>query len=289
MKTPIYVGVDGGGTGCRVRIEDTSGRRLGEAEGGSANIFSDFDGAVSRMIGVVEAALAKASLDADSLARCHVGLGLAGADIPDVAARFAKAELPFARAVLVSDVITACLGAHAGADGGLAVVGTGTAYVARIAGRATIFGGWGPAVSDLGSGADLGRRVLSVALLAHDGLVPHSDLTREIMAKFEGDPAAIAHFASRATPGEFGRFAPILFDHADAGDAHACEIRRLCVAFVERALRRLVALEAPVITLVGGLAPRYTPLLDPALRAVIRPPIADALEGALMLVRPGAQ
>lgn len=287
--TSLFLGVDGGGTGCRVRIRSADGALVGEAEGGPANIFSDFEGALERMLDVARAALAAGGASEADLGRCHAGLGLAGADIPDAARRFARTTLPFASARLASDVVTACLGAHGGGDGGLAVIGTGTAYIARHGGSQRIFGGWGPAVSDLGSGADLGRRALVAALLAHDGLGPASSFTAETLGAFEDDPATLARFASRATPGEFGRFARPLFDHADEGDPVAAAILADCTVLVERALARLVALGCARIVLVGGLAGRYRPLLTDAIAARIHPPKADALEGALMLARGDAQ
>ena len=42
-----FIGVDGGGTRCRVQVADAEGRPVGAAEGGSANVYLDFAGAIA--------------------------------------------------------------------------------------------------------------------------------------------------------------------------------------------------------------------------------------------------
>lgn len=282
---PLLVGVDGGGTHCRARIETLSGETVGEARGGSANVFTDLDGALSTVEAVIEDALRQGGFSRDDFARCHVGLGLAGANIPSVCAALSARTLPYAAHRLASDAVAGCLGAHGGADGGIAILGTGAAYVAQKGEHFTIFGGWGPQVSDHGSGADLGRAALSAALLAHDGVYPDSPLARDVMARFAGDPAALASFAGKARPSDFGGFAPLVFDHAEAGDAVARGIVTRALSVVEASLHRLLALGVPAIALLGGTAPRYRPLLSPELSGVLVEPAGTALDGALILAR----
>ena len=284
-SAPLLVGVDGGGTHCRARIENLSGEKLGEARGGSANVFTDLDGALSTVEAVIEDALRQSGLSRDDFARCHVGLGLAGANIPSVCAAFDARKLPYAAHRLASDAVTGCLGAHGGANCGIAILGTGAAYVAQNGEHFTIFGGWGPQVSDHGSGADLGRAALSAALLAHDGVHQGSPLARDVMARFSGDPAALASFAGKAHPGAFGKFAPLVFDHAEAGDPVARDIVARALSIVEASLRRLLALGVPKIALLGGTAPRYRPLLSPELSGVLVESAGTALDGALIMAR----
>lgn len=281
----LLVGVDGGGTHCRARVTTLDGVLVGEAWGGSANIHTDLNGGIARMLASVEGALRQGGLDGTALGRCHAGLGLAGANIARTREAFAACPLPFRAHSLASDAIVACLGAHGGEDGGLAILGTGSAYVARRNGDHTVFGGWGSAVSDQGSGADIGRSALAKALLAHDGVGPASALTAHVLAEFENDPAAISAFAVRAGPSDFGRFAPVVFDHAETGDPVAASILAGALDIVEASLRRLVALGSHRIAMVGGAAERYRERLSPALRQRIVEPKGTALDGALVLAR----
>src|SRR5690242_9551132 len=72
------LGIDGGGTRCRARLRDASGRLAGEAEGGLANVYQDFEGALRSIVETAREACAAAGLAGDLLARCRAGLGLAG-------------------------------------------------------------------------------------------------------------------------------------------------------------------------------------------------------------------
>ena len=45
----LFLGIDGGGTGCRAAVCDGAGRILGEGRGGPSNIASDPDGARANM------------------------------------------------------------------------------------------------------------------------------------------------------------------------------------------------------------------------------------------------
>ncbi|WP_188052238.1 BadF/BadG/BcrA/BcrD ATPase family protein [Aureimonas fodinaquatilis] len=285
MSEYLLLGVDGGGTRCRVRITTGSGIFVGEAEGGSANIFSDPAGARNSIVETATAALAQAGLEERCLAKCHAGLGLAGANLAKTASDFSEQQLPFAASTIKSDAITACLGAHAGCDGGIAILGTGSAYVARAGGVETLFGGWGLTLSDGGSGADIGRAALAAALLAHDEMGPQSGLTEAILASFGGSAAAVAHFSRSATPRDYGSYCPLVWDFARGNDAVARHIIQARVAAVESGLRRLMALGAPAIALLGGLAVRYQPLLSDDIQTYLRVPAGDALDGALALAR----
>lgn len=280
----ILLGVDGGGTGCRARATLADGTLIGTAEAGPANIYSDGEGAHANILAAATAALAAGGLGAEALARCHAGLGLAGANIPVSLEAFRARPLPFAVVAIETDAFTACRGAFADSDGAIAILGTGTAYVARAAGTFTSIGGWGFAVADQGGGAHLGRAALAATLLAHDGLAPASPLTEAIMAR-HGSPAALAEYARTARPGDFGQLAPAVMDAADAGDPVAATLLAEALAFVERALGHVLALGAPAIVLLGGLAPRYRRHLSTPLAARIATPRGDALDGALLLAR----
>lgn len=285
MRISLLAGVDGGGTGCRVRVRRLDGTLIGEAAGGPANIFTGAETASASIRAVALEALCQGGLGEEALLCCHAGLGLAGANVPAVAARFAAAPPVFASQALESDALTACRGAFAGADGAIAILGTGTAYAVRRQGRFTLLAGWGMAVSDGGSGADLGRSVLREALLAADGIHPRTGLVAAVLDRFADDPSRIAEFALQASPAAYGTFAPLVWDFAERGDPVAVAIVGEGLARVEPLLARLLDLGAPRIALLGGLAARYRPQLSPALAERIAEPVGDAMEGALDLAR----
>ncbi|MCX5497187.1 N-acetylglucosamine kinase [Kaistia dalseonensis] len=279
----ILVGVDGGGTRCRARARQLDGTLIGECVTGTANLLAGVETALSNIVAAVTGALEAGGLGAADLNRCLVGMGLAGANIPELADRFLASSLPFRRTALEMDGWIACRGAHPGGNGAIAILGTGTAYVANIGGRFITIGGWGFHVGDQASGAWLGHQALRQSLLAFDGIIAATPLSDAILAHFDNKPDAMVAFGKTALPRDYGEFAPLVLDRADAGDPIATAIVDEAVGDIEASLRRLASLGADRISLFGGLAPRYAPRLSPAISAMIVPPASDALEGALQL------
>lgn len=277
----LFAGIDGGGTCCRARVCDAQGRVVGEAEAGGANLLAGVEDAAASVAAALVEALANTGPDA--LGDCRVGLGLAGANIPELAARFRSLPHPFSIASLESDAMTACRGAHGRKDGAIAILGTGTAYLAQVAGRMHAFGGWGFHLSDSGSGADLGREALKAALLAYDGLGPASPLTDELLGQFETDPSKMVAFAAAAKPRDYAIFAPLVVDRADRDDPVGLRIMQCATAAVEIAIRRTLDTGASRLCLMGGLAGRYRPRLAADVRAALVEPEGDALDGALQI------
>ncbi len=279
----LFLGIDGGASRCRARLRDASGGLLGEAVGGSANVYLDFPRALATIRGCVAEALAAAGLPAEARARLRLGLGLAGVSSPAVA-REVESALGGAAAVVVrNDAVTACLGAHGGADGGLVIAGTGSAGLALVDGREIFVGGRGFLLGDDGSGARIGLDAWRRALRAHDGLEAHTPFTRGLMARFADDPAAVIRWGLQARSADYGAEAPACFAAAGAGDAVALSI----VATAALALGELVAAlrrhGAGRIAMVGGGAGAIHPYLPAAAAAALSEPLGDALDGAILL------
>ncbi|MFC6673228.1 BadF/BadG/BcrA/BcrD ATPase family protein [Marinobacterium aestuariivivens] len=149
----FLLGVDGGGTSCRVRLCDASGRTLGEGRAGSANVRLGVDQAYAAILAATDEALSVAGLDRSVLVRTRAGFGLAGA--VDEARKNAVRQYrhPFAAVAVETDAHTACLGAHGGGNGAILILGTGSCGVFHQDGRFQNVGGWGFMISDQGSGA----------------------------------------------------------------------------------------------------------------------------------------
>ena len=109
--------------GCRAAISDAGGRILGTGQGGPANINSDLPGATVSILAAATAAMVEAGARASDLVAV---LGLAGGGMAGPAAHM-QASLPFGRARVVNDAVTAARGALGRGDGILLAVGTGGA------------------------------------------------------------------------------------------------------------------------------------------------------------------
>ena len=150
-----FLGIDGGGSRCRARIRNFNGTLLGEAVGGSSNIYLSFAGALANILATAEEAAAKAGLKTNDL---HAGLGLAGIVTSKGADKIVAANLPFASVTADNDAYVACVGAFAGGDGGIVIGGTGSIGFALVNNVRHMVGGWGFALGDHGSGAWLGHQ-----------------------------------------------------------------------------------------------------------------------------------
>jgi glucosamine kinase len=280
----LYLGVDGGATRSRARLRDARGELLGEASGAASNIHVDFIAARTALRALVDATLANAGLDEADRGSITIGLGLAGFKGENDQARVAAAFPGFLRAGAANDATTACLGAHAGADGGLIIAGTGSAAIARVREKETIIGGRGFALGDDGSGSHIGLDAMRAAMRAYDGLAPKSPLTDAIFAEFDSDPIAMMNWALEAKPGDFGAIAPCVFEHAARHDSIALEIVQVAARAIGLLTRGVVALGAARVALVGGVGEALRPYFEPDIAARLKPPLYDPTDGAILFV-----
>lgn len=272
----LFLGIDGGGTGCRAAVCDAQGRILGRGAAGPANISTDTAGALANILTASKAALdAAGGVDPG---RVSAALGLAGANVSQAAARLA-ADLPFARHRIVSDAMTATVGALRGADGIVAAMGTGSVFGLSRQGSFRQFGGRGFVLGDEGSGAILGRSLLAEALRAEDGFTPMTPLLQSVLAAHGGAEGVIA-FSLRARPAEFAQLAPRLLEGADPA---AERIMAGAVATVGAMIDHLQGGAMLPVVFLGGLADAYATRL--AGRWEIRAPLGSGLDGALLLAQ----
>ncbi|TPK55197.1 MULTISPECIES: N-acetylglucosamine kinase [unclassified Mesorhizobium] len=278
----FVLGIDGGGTSCRAALAMADGTVLGRAKSGAANIRTDLTGARSNIVEAARQAFVAAGQDSDLIPQTPAILGLAGANVGTYRQQL-EAILPFSTSRVETDAEIALEGAVGSGDGAMAILGTGTAYMARKNGKSRAIGGWGFQVGDQGSGARIGRDLLEQTLLAHDGVRARTPLTDSMMAVFRDNPEDVVEFTTNAKPGDFGGFAPKVFEHAEKGDAVANWILDKAVGDVEASLGALdLAADAP-LCLLGGLAPLYAPRLSARYRALLREPLDDALGGAVQM------
>lgn len=289
MANGLFLAVDGGGTSCRVRLCDAFGIRLAEASAGPANIRSGLMDAFASVSEATLACLEQARLTAADLPRITACLALAGATEPAELAAATKHPQAFGKAILTSDAHAACVGAHNGNDGAVIVAGTGSIGWAVLRGRQYRVGGWGPEISDEGSGAWIGRETLRRVLSAYDGRTAWTPLLRSVFERCGSDPHAIVSWVARATPRDLGALAPIVLAHASADDETAVDLLRVGAAHLDAIAARLVALGASRLALVGGLAPHIEGRLSPSTQERLVAPLGDALDGALLIAHRAVQ
>lgn len=287
MSDPLFLGVDGGATKCRARIVDSDGRPLGEGHAGTANPRYGLQAAFDEILTAAGSAMSEAGLPDRAIATLHAGLGLAGAGQRQDREAVLAHPHPFASLALETDAHVACLGAHGGRDGAILILGTGSCGWAIVGGKPHRIGGLGFPIADHGSGAWLGLSTIRRALLAHDRVEPATPLTRAVMARFDDDTDAAVAWQGDAQPKDYAALAPLVLEHAAAGDALADTLLQSAADDAARLADALLATGVTRLSLMGGLAPHIRPWLPARMQDTIVEPEGDALDGAVLLAKQG--
>ncbi len=283
--TRLFLGVDGGGTGCRARIETGTGEVIGQGLSGPATTRLGIDAAWASITTAFSAAIDEARLGAADVAGMRAGIGLAGVGRKGALDALQALPHPFASVSFISDGMAACIGAHAGADGAIVIAGTGSIGIGRVGGRELRVGGYGFPISDEGSGADIGLQAVRLALRALDGRLERTALLSEILQRFRDDPFEATAWMDRASATDYATLAPLVMRHADQGDANGRRVVQHAAEQIDALVRTLFELGAPRIALLGGLSSAIEPWLSPDVRRRLKPPDGDAVSGALIEAR----
>jgi len=277
--------MDAGGTHTRARLVSGEGEILGTGEAGPANTPAGLPEALRVIEEAYSQALVQAGLGDADIASIRAGLGIAGLNRRGVLQGLQGHRFPFKSIAFASDAAIANLGAHAGGDGGIVIVGTGSVGFSRVGGQIFTIGGYGFPVSDEGSGAELGLRAVRRALWARDGRMAHSPMTMEVLERFNGSAGEIVDWTGRATPADYATFAPLVLDHAIRGDTVAELMVQESARRIENLIRTLFDRGAPHCCRMGGLAAPMHGWLSPSIRERLREPLGDALDGAILLAK----
>ena len=280
-----FLGVDGGGTGCRARIEDADGTVLGQGLSGPATTRLGIDTAWASIAKAFGTAIEEAGFGPAQSARIRAGIGLAGIGRKGALEALRAIAHPFASIDFVSDGVGACLGAHSGQDGAIVIAGTGSIGLGFVEGRDLRVGGYGFPISDEGSGADLGLKAVQLALRAHDGRYEPTALLAEVMQRFESDPMEAVAWMDRASATDYAALAPMVMRHADQGDPVGRRIVQSAAEQIDTLVRVLFEKGAPRVTLLGGLSSPLEPWLSPDVRRRLKPADGDAVSGAIILAK----
>jgi glucosamine kinase len=281
IRVQLFLGIDGGGTGCRAAVADASGRILGQGQAGPANIASNPEQSRDNILGAARQALAAATGSDAEIAGLVAGMGLAGANAAGAKTALQRA-LPFSKVRIETDAHAAVKGALRDRDGIVAAIGTGSVFASQVGGRIRQIGGWGLVLGDEGSGARLGRSLLSAALGAEDGFRAMTPLLRNSLDEHGGNEGVIA-FAMSARPADFAVLAPRILA---SDDQAAQELIAAAVEDVARSIAVLQGDKALPVVFIGGLGAAYAARLSG--RWEIVPALGSALDGALMLAREAA-
>lgn len=279
-----FIGVDGGGTGTRVRLARADGVELAQGHGGPSGLAHGIDSAWRSIGDAVARAFAQAGIAQPPLGTIAIGLGLAGVHNKLWAAQFAAANPGYAALRLENDGFTTLMGAHCGAPGTIVAIGTGSVGQALLpGGEQREVGGWGFPAGDEASGGWIGLRAINHIEQVIDGRKPSSPFAQAVIDACGGGRDAIQVWLGKATQTSYAQLAPIVIAHAatdDTARGFLLDAGRE-VASIAHALDPSGTLP---LALCGGLGAPLRAYLPPELLERSVAPQGDAASGALRMI-----
>ena len=237
------LGIDAGGTKTICYLAGGDGRVLGEARGGGANLQTEGELAVEKVLhAVMEDAIG--SHEPTVAAIC---LGMAGVDregegaiVGEIMRRIGAG----ARVVVVNDALVALVAGVGDAAGVVIISGTGSiAYGRNRDDRAARAGGWGHVLGDEGSGYWIGRQALRAVTRAADSRGPATALVARVLKHFEVErPSDLVAEVYQREPHrpELARLARVVQEARNEGDELATQILEQAAHELVRAARSVV-------------------------------------------------
>ncbi|WP_338771498.1 BadF/BadG/BcrA/BcrD ATPase family protein [Massilia sp. METH4] len=283
------IGVDGGGTGTRVRLALPDGTLLAEGSSGPSALLHGIPNAWQSIEQAAAAAFQAAAIPLPPRERIGIGLGLAGVHNKQWAADFIGANPGYAAVALETDAYTTVLGAHEGRPGAIIALGTGSVGEALCEdGSRREVGGWGFPTGDEAGGAWIGMRAVNHVQHVIDGRAAGSAFADAVIAACGGDGNAsrnaVQLWLASATQTRYAQLARIVLEHAGSDDT----AREIMLEAGRQAGLIAAALDTAgklPIALCGGLAEPMRAFLPGELLARIVPANGDSAAGALRLIR----
>ncbi len=280
-----FLGIDGGGSHCRARLENASGELLGVGHAGPANVATSPATAKTNIALATDEALSAAHLS-NHPEQVYAVLGLAGYNLPAGKITMESWHSPFADTLITTDMHIACVGAHAGQDGAIIIVGTGSSAIRCRGDQQQALGGYGFPIGDQASGAWLGLSAVQQCLLLCDQLIANEPFQQAILKAADANNAMdLAEIFYAAKPAEFARLAPTVMELAEAQNPVALSLVTQATEYLQQLVEQLSQNNTTNIAVVGGLANSLTDYLPKAIKNRLCPAQLTPLQGAALLAR----
>jgi len=259
MTSPLFAGIDGGGTKTAVVIVDAAGNEVARTQGTTSNAaVVGHEHAAAVLRDVLEEAATQAGVD---LPFAAAWFGLSGSDRPEDHAYLLPRLQNVAAEVTMTNDAELALAGLPDRVGVAIVAGTGSISLGRnAAGTKARAGGWGHIFSDEGSGYDITRRMLHAFAAERDGRGPQTSLTRRLLDHWQiEDPFSVINrvYDPATTKGDLAGLSRIVIEEAAQGDEVSLAILDAAAAelasFGSAVARRLGLGPEIAVALVGGL------------------------------------
>lgn len=216
-------------------------------------------------------------------------IGIAGCEVPSAYAEFLHHTAILPDVSIISDSYAACFGAHAGEDGAIIIIGTGTVGFQIEQGQSVKVGGWGFPHDDAGGGACLGLMAMHHTVQTFDGRENESGLSKAVEKFFHGNRELIITWANQASSTQFAQLAPLVIEQSENKDPAALALMQKAAQAINSIaatlLKKQHASQPLPYSLIGGIANYLLPFLDASLRTRIQPAKMTPVQGAVLLAK----
>jgi N-acetylglucosamine kinase-like BadF-type ATPase len=299
-----YLGLDAGGTKTFCLIADAQGliKGFGRAGSGNYECFGVEPAAVENRK-AVENALADAGLTLRDV--CGIGMGIAGADLPEdydmLECAIYTPLFGEIRRVFRNDSMAGLRGGTRNPYGIVIACGTGCVCAGvNRAGRYARVGGLGEEFGDLVSGSSIGIRGLQAVWQARDRIIPPTRLTGRFVERSgckDVEDLFYKLYRRQLPPTDLQPMAKLVFDAAFDGDDAACDILEWGGQYLGEMVNA-VAAELDMcrddfeVVMAGSVFKGSSPVLADAMRTIIHRkcpraravmPVFEPVVGALLM------
>ncbi|MBI4556146.1 MAG: hypothetical protein HY706_01060 [Candidatus Hydrogenedentes bacterium] len=299
-----YLGLDAGGTKTYCLIADERGNLRGFGRAGTGNYeYHGVQAAAAENKKAIDQALAEAGITLKDIS--GVGLGVAGADVPEdyemLEREIYSPLLGDRPRVLRNDSMAALRGGTRQPYGIVIVCGTGSVCAGRNpAGQETRVGGLGEEFGDRCTGGAIGRRGIRVVWRARDGIIPPTRLTEKFVERAgcrDATELFYKLYRSQLTYGDLEPMAKLVFDAAFEGDSAACEILELGGRYLGMMINAVagqlnMTRDEFEIVMAGSVFKGSSPIMIEAMNTVVHGlcpkarsilPVFEPVAGALLM------
>jgi glucosamine kinase len=299
----LFLGIDGGGTKTDCVIGDAA-RTLGRFTAGTSKIHRvGREAATNSLRAAIQGAMYAAQCTPQDIR--HSCVGISGASQPEVREwlQSAMQELVSGGLTIVGDNVIAHESAFKGGPGVLVIAGTGSiAYGRNERGDTARAGGWGPVISDEGSGDWIGRAATAACLRSLDTGTNTAMMGRILKAWAVATREDVIRLVNSYPPPNFAALFPQVLAAADGGDSVARDVLSRAGAELAQlariVIRKLWPGNAPVKVAGSGGVIRNSQQIRQVMQNAIRserPSVqwddatVDPILGALYLARRAPQ
>lgn len=284
-KHPLFLGIDAGGTHCRVRLENNNGDLLGTGLAKTGHPSHGMEVVESNVLQATDMALKEACLPQGEYRTIVAGGGYAGTHLARYHNAVSQWNSPFLAHYVTTDLQATCYGALGGESGGVIIAGTGFSAMSLVNGRAKYISGQGFLLGDMACGSWLGLQAVKLALAYRDDMAKYSEVVSIVESTFAASGAELADKMILAQPNEFARCAKDIFDAADNNDAAACLLVQQAARDCERVVNKLIEHGCEKIAIYGSVGHRLKNTMSEECNRYFAEPLGSAEQGAILFAK----